>query len=142
MICCKRVIPGKQKISRLERYAIYHIMEWYTLLSQENFEYSAEFHGTPLKIIRTRFNKSASWCFYQVQGGTHCIYGWHYALKQGISWLWNRFWRRCCKNTSKKFLCRWYAKVIPRCWDSNRSDFQSKRVVCCRRLQINKVWQQ
>ena len=30
-------MPGKQKMSRLERYGIYHIMEWHTQLSQEKF---------------------------------------------------------------------------------------------------------
>ena len=38
------------------------------------------------------------------------------------------------ESSSKKCLCRWYAKVVLRCWDSNRSDFQSKRFMCCWRF--------
>ena len=38
MIYCKRVIPRTQKTNRLERYGIYHIMEWHTQLSQEMYQ--------------------------------------------------------------------------------------------------------
>ena len=56
----------------------------------------------------------------------------NYALKR----------RRCCKNSLENFLCWWYAKVIPKCRESTRSDFQNKRIMCCWRFQLNKICQQ
>ena len=67
-------------MNRLEKCGICHIMEWHTQLSQEKFESSSTVMQNLVEHLLTNnllqdHNKSAGWCFDQVQRGTHCIYG-------------------------------------------------------------------